>query len=121
MIAHFVPHINSDRPMCRGDNITLRRATGPQSTITSAAAATGLSSLASPCSAMGAHRRLGQQPEDTHLSLRLGPLTKGGLQVRVLGLAFGQRLLPLGPCLPEAVRTGPDVKKTVHSLSLVGW
>jgi len=67
----------------------------------------GLSSLASPCSATGAHRRLGQHAEDTHLSFGLGPLTKGGLQVRVLGLAFGQRLLPLGLCLSEVDRQIP--------------
>jgi len=56
---------------------------------------------------MGVHRRLGEHPEDTHLSPGLGPVSKGGVQVRVLGLAFGQHLLPLGLCLPEVDRQIP--------------
>jgi len=53
------------------------------------------------------HRRLGQHSEDAHLSLRLGPVSKGGVQIRVLGLAFGQHLLPLGQCVPEVDRQIP--------------
>ncbi|KPK90785.1 MAG: hypothetical protein AMJ88_15360 [Anaerolineae bacterium SM23_ 63] len=70
-------------------------------------ASASCSAAASPYSATGAHRRLGQHTEDTHLSLRLGPLTISGLQVRVLGLAFDQRLLPLGLALPEVDRQIP--------------
>jgi hypothetical protein len=53
------------------------------------------------------HRRLGQHSEGTHLSPGLGPVTKVGFQVRVLGLAFGQHLLPLGFCVPEVDRQIP--------------
>jgi hypothetical protein len=53
------------------------------------------------------HRRLSQHSEDTHLSPGLGPVGKGGIQIRVLGLAFGQRLLPLGFCVPKVDRQIP--------------
>src|SRR3989304_5903458 len=80
---------------------------GGVSAIFAAPPSTGLSSFGPPCPAAGMHRRLGQHSEDTRLSPRIGPVTKGGVEVCVLGLPFGGHLLPLGTCVPEVDRQIP--------------